>query len=141
MATTMRGCFNILSTLAIGLLALAAPLRAEFAHVANSLGTGGYVSAFRIDPTTGALTPIPGSPFPAGSVPISVAVDPLGKFAYVANELDNTVSAYSIDSETGALARIPGSPFATGIYPLSVAVDPSGKFAYVSNGSSSVSEV
>jgi 6-phosphogluconolactonase len=65
-----------------------------------------------------------------------VAVDPSGKFAYVANAGDNTVSGYTINSATGALTAIAGSPFASGgSGPLSVAVDPSGKFAYVVNGS------
>lgn len=35
--------------------------------------------------------------------PASVAVDPLGKFAYVANETDGSISVYTIDTTTGAL--------------------------------------
>jgi hypothetical protein len=62
-----------------------------------------------------------------------VAVDPSGKFAYVANGLDDNVSAYTIDSTTGALTQLSNSPFAAGGGPTSVAVDPSGKFAYVTN--------
>jgi 6-phosphogluconolactonase len=62
-----------------------------------------------------------------------VAVDPTGKFAYVANKGDNTISAYTINATTGALTPIPGSPFAAGDAPFSVAVDPTGKFAYVTN--------
>ena len=61
-----------------------------------------------------------------------MAVDPTGKFAYVANFGDNTVSAYSIGAD-GALTPVPGSPFGAGNYPNSVAVDPTGKFAYVAN--------
>ena len=68
----------------------------KFAYVANS-GTS-TLSAFSIDPKTGALAPIPGSPFATGSNPFSVAVDPSGKFAYVANFTSNDVSAYSISS-------------------------------------------
>jgi 6-phosphogluconolactonase len=48
------------------------------------------------------------SPFPAGSGPISVAVDPSGKFAYVANG-GGGVSAYTIDSTTGALTQLSNS--------------------------------
>src|SRR5258706_10493490 len=40
----------------------------------------------------GTLTPLPASPFAAGNFPTSVAVDPLLKFAYVANSADNTIS-------------------------------------------------
>ena len=113
-----------------------------FAYVANpgspSPFGAGNVSGYTIDPTSGALTPIPGSPFPAGSVPASVAVDPSGRFAYVANSFafvgGNSVSGYTIDSTSGALTPIPGSPFPAGLVPESVAVDPSGRFAYVANG-------
>jgi DNA-binding beta-propeller fold protein YncE len=61
-----------------------------------------------------------------------VAVDPTGKFAYVANANGNNVSAYSI-AVNGALTQLSGSPFVTGTNPDSVAVDPTGKFAYVAN--------
>ncbi len=118
----------------------------RFAYVAN-LGSGsvsGNVSAYTIDRSTGALSPVPGSPFVAGSFPSSVAVDSSGEFAYVVNECGNifcsligSVSAYTIDSSTGALSPIAASPFATGMSPRSVAVHPSSRFAYVANGSSS----
>src|SRR4029077_9560010 len=93
-------------------------------YVANSGDNN--VSGYRINPTTGALTPIAGSPFPAGGEPQSVAVDPSGTLAYVANFGDNTVSGYKINLLTGALTPI-GSVEA-GRSPNSVAVDPSGKF-------------
>jgi hypothetical protein len=104
---------------------------APFAYVANS--NGNNVSGYTINPTTGVLTPIAGSPFAAGFDPESVAVDPSGKFAYVANNDDNNVSGYTINPTTGVLTAIAGSPFAAGENPISVAVDPSGKFAYVAN--------
>src|SRR6266852_5478023 len=85
----------------------------KFAYVANQCGnvscTGsGNVSGYTIDSTTGVLSPVPGSPFAAGSAPSSVAVDPAGKFAYVTNLNSNDVSAYTIDSTTGALSPITG---------------------------------
>ena len=92
----------------------------------------GNVSGYTINATTGALTPIPGSPFPAGVFPTSVAADPTGKFAYVANVengFHGDISAYTINATTGALTSIPGSPFAAGLGPASVAVDPMAKFA------------
>jgi DNA-binding beta-propeller fold protein YncE len=123
----------------------------KFVYVANS-GSGFAcdpfhtpgVSVYTIDSTTGALrfvqelfAPNPnlatGPPFLAGSSPNSVAVDPSGKFAYVANGGDGTVSAYIVDSTTGALSPVTGSPFATGFLPFSVTVDPSATFAYVAN--------
>jgi len=97
-----------------------------------------------MDPSTGALVPIAGSPFPAAQEPVAVVVDPSGRFAYVANEGGTVsgmcppatpcgVSAYAIDRLTGALTQIAGSPFPAGPEPSGVAVDPSGKFLYVAN--------
>src|SRR4029077_17513004 len=91
----------------------------KFAYVTINGDNFGDVSAFTINATTGALTPIPGSPA-VGSVPSSVAVSVNGKFAYVTNLADNSVSAYSINATTGALTPVAGSPFATGVGPNSV---------------------
>ena len=55
---------------------------AQFVYVTN--GGDKTVSAYSIA-ASGALVPVPGSPFAAGFNPVSVAVDPTGKFAYVAN--------------------------------------------------------
>jgi hypothetical protein len=53
-------------------------LRAQFAYVANDENNN--VSAYSIA-ANGALVPVPGSPFAAGSQPISVAITPLVPFA------------------------------------------------------------
>jgi 6-phosphogluconolactonase (cycloisomerase 2 family) len=125
------------SILAVAAASLAAPLQAQFVYVTN-FGSND-VSAYSIG-ATGTLTPVPGSPFAAGANPVSAAVDPSGKFLYVANGSElcpacpgaNTVSAYTIGA-TGALTPIAGSPFAAGAGPFSVAVDPTGRFVYVAN--------
>ncbi len=89
---------------------------AGFAYVANCGGacTGGIgpgnVSAYTINGTTGALTPVAGSPFPAGTNPRSVTVHPTGQFVYVANLGSFNVSAYSIDGTTGLSDRAPHGP-------------------------------
>ena len=91
---------------------------------------------YTINATTGALTSI--GTIATGKDPVSVAVDPAGKFAYVANYGSNDVSMYTINATTGALTSI--GTIAAGSYPSSIAVDPSGKFAYVTNsGSNDVS--
>lgn len=84
----------------------------EFAYVTNSVS--GNVSAFVIDPTTGALTPVPGSPFPSGAEPLSAAADPSGRFLYVSNGMSNDVWAYTINATSGVLTPLPGSPFPAG---------------------------
>ncbi|MGO9038589.1 MAG: beta-propeller fold lactonase family protein, partial [Steroidobacteraceae bacterium] len=65
---------------------------------------------------------IGGSPFAAGTQPASVAVDPTGMFAYVANAGSDTVSVYAIDATTGELSPIGGSPFVTGTSPAAIAI-------------------
>ena len=108
----------------------------KFAYVADggafpagSFGGSPSVSMYTINSTTGALTSI--GMIAAGTGPDSVAVDPAGKFAYVANFDSNDVSMYTIDTTTGVLASI--GTIAAGTDPVSVAVDPAGKFAYVAN--------
>ena len=114
----------------------------RFAYAASnafSVGETGNVFMYTINATTGALTSM--GTIAAGIDPASVAVDPSGRFAYVANaELSGgiggtgNVSMYTIDVTTGALTSI--GTIAAGSNPASVAVDPSGKFAYVANGGS-----
>ncbi len=116
----------------------------KFAYVANvgcDDGIVGYVSMYTINSTTGALAVIgpPASSQDSGTN--SVIVDPLGKFAYVANfgddfDSDGSVITYTINATTGALTSTGAiSGDCPGLcVPGSVAVDPSGKFAYVPNG-------
>jgi 6-phosphogluconolactonase len=70
--------------------------------------------------------------------PQSIAVDPAGKFAYVADAGCNGgaggyVSMYTIDPTTGALASIGPPVPSNDELTDSVTVDPSGKFAYVTS--------
>jgi 6-phosphogluconolactonase (cycloisomerase 2 family) len=107
----------------------------RFAYAANSASTNilGNTLGYTINASSGALTPISGSPFAAGSQPESVTVDPSDRFVYVTNFGSNNISGYTITASSGALTPIPGSPFAAGTAPFSVTVDPSGRFTYVAN--------
>jgi len=102
---------------AIALASPLAPLRAQFAYVANL--NSNNVSAYSIG-SGGVLTPVPGSPFPVGPNPASVAVDPTGKFAYLVNdsnvpEVPGTVSAFTHRFQRGSDAR-PGFALPGGGY-------------------------
>ncbi len=83
---------------------------------------------------TGALAPLPGSPFPAGASPQQVAITPSGEFLYASdgNDPEGGISAYTIDSSTGNLTALAGSPFATASsgQPDGLSIDPSGNFLY-----------
>jgi 6-phosphogluconolactonase (cycloisomerase 2 family) len=75
----------------------------------------------------------------AGGVgPTAMAVDPTGRFAYVADEgcpdvFAGSVSMYSIDQTNGTLTPV-GLPVNSGEFgAIALSVDPSGKFAYVAN--------
>jgi 6-phosphogluconolactonase len=104
---------------------------ARFAYVVNSRSDN--ISAFTVDAASGALTPIPGSPFPTGQNPVALAIDASNTFLYVANQTDATLSAFSIDRTSGVLTAVAGSPFATGSGPAAVAINPFNSVVYVSN--------
>lgn len=102
----------------------------SFAFVTNS--GSGTVSAFAVS-STGSLSGISGSPFPAGPGAEFMAFDKIHKFLFVANQTANTTSVFSVNMGTGMLTPVSGSPFSTGAAPLGVAVDPAGRFLFVAN--------
>ena len=71
---------------------------------------------------------------------VLVTCSQAGRFAYVANQVSNTISAFLINTG-GVLTPIAGSPYlSSGAAPVSVTVDPNGAFLYVAdNGSNDVS--
>jgi 6-phosphogluconolactonase (cycloisomerase 2 family) len=108
----------------------------NYVYVSNS--DENLITAFSLDSATGNLSPIPGSPFPAGGGVSGTGTDPNSRYLYAANHADNTVSAYAIATTTtnaGALIPISGSPYllGTGTGPRAVATDTTGAFLYVAN--------
>lgn len=65
-----------------------------------------------------------------GSFPFSVAVTPSGKYAYVANEGDNTVSQYTVAND-GYLSVMSPATVSAGSQPEFIVNDPSGKHDYL----------
>lgn len=110
----------------------------QFAYVANY--TSNTISAYTIDPITGALTSV-GAAVAAGTGPSSIAIDPTGTCALVANNTSDNIKSYTINTTTGALGLASTVAGAALSAPRSVAVDPdTGLFAYVANaGSATVS--
>ena len=80
--------------------------------------------------SSGALTPMTGSPFTAGNQPSAIVVDQSFSFAYVANAGDSNVTAYSISN--GVLTSV--GTYATGIQPVAMGIDPStAHFLFIAN--------
>jgi hypothetical protein len=103
------------------------------------------VSVFSVNVSTGALTPVSGSPFTTGVGLMSVAFSPSGRLLAAANAGDkgvgSTVSVFSVNVSTGALTPVSGSPFATGAGPVSVAFSPSGGLLAAANGTANTVSV
>ena len=99
--------------------------------------TPGGVLAFSIS-TSGAITPVPGSPFLLGGSTTFFNHQPFGivdtgKYVYTALGASNQIAGFSIDSETGSLTPVPGSVFPTGNGPGPLAW--TGNFLYTVNQS------
>jgi 6-phosphogluconolactonase len=103
-----------------------------FLYVADA----GKIDALQVNPGTGALTAVPGSPFTSGTN-LYLTVDPMNRFVFAADEdSPGGVFAFTIDASTGALTAVPGSPFLIGsnsnpVQTGQIAVDPTGSFVYV----------
>lgn len=92
---------------------------------------GGGMAAWSIDPQTGQLTALPGSPFPGLGASAEGSPSACGHFLYATNGLPGVYAA-TIDS-TGALTEVAQSPFTSGGTPGKPAIDPSCKFVFVTN--------
>jgi 6-phosphogluconolactonase (cycloisomerase 2 family) len=134
------------ATAGLGSYAIATDPAGRFVYVANY--TGVSVSGYTINASTGALTQIDADPVTAGvqdfaaggagSYPSGIAVDPTGRFVYIAN--DNTsITAYSINALTGMLTHIDADPGTAGVQDVSstrafaIAIEPTGRWAYVTH--------
>src|SRR6266852_1736936 len=102
----------------------------------GTVNANNAISVFSVDPTTGVLNQIVGSPFPAGQGPLALASDATGKFLFATNLFGDSLSAFAVDGSSGALTAMAGSPFPTHNVPVAVAVAPDGKSVYVANSAS-----
>ena len=96
------------------------------------------LSQFEIS-STGLWKSLTPAQIPTGSRPVSLAVDPAGRFLYTANRDDGTISQYVIDPVTGQATPNQPATVSGGSRPTWLAVDPSSRFLYVAAfGSKSV---
>lgn len=97
-----------------------------------SLGTGG-VDVLTLN-ASGVLTKTDQflQPLGAQNADTGMAVDPGGKFLFIAETGSKGLRVLSIAS-TGVLTEVSGSPFQTGLGPTAVLVDSTGSYVYVAN--------
>lgn len=98
----------------------------SFVYIA--LSGADQIAAFSVISSTGALAPVPGSPFASLKAPGAMAV--AAGFLYTSSELANGLAGYTIDANTGALSPIPGSPFRSGA--TAIVADSRGEHLYAS---------
>ena len=132
----------------IGPQALVVDPSGKYIYVADSTS---YIDAFSIDETTGALTPLPGSPFPipvpgncayGTSFPLDI-IDPAGRYLYTADAWMDSISGFAVAGTNGTLTDVAGPSWADNggsnvpidcqtcvTNPISLAIDGSGKFLY-----------
>jgi hypothetical protein len=115
----------------------------KFLFVLNpTSGTDANVSVFIIDPSTGALTKNPNSPFSAGGgvTPQVVIADPTGRYLYVGNfqsattNATGTLNSYLIDQTTADLTPTTSSSTPIPVNPVALVADPTGKRIYAYGG-------
>ncbi|MFF3274129.1 lactonase family protein [Streptomyces chrestomyceticus] len=94
------------------------------------------VYTYRLDTTAGKLTQVSYASLRPGAGPRHLTFHPSGRYAYLANEVDNTAVVCAYDPATGTLR--PGAPQSTGTgpgtsYPAQFLVTRDGAFAYLAN--------
>jgi len=105
--------------------------QARFVFVTNN--SDSTLSSYRVDGSTGLLTPNGTMPLGEGIYPLSLATDAQHKFLYSANLNSFSISGFSIDPTSGILSPLAGSPFSAQ-FPWTLAVEPLSKFLYVASG-------
>jgi len=118
-----------------GVSGLAVESGEHFLYAANT--TANNISGFAIDSTSGALTPVPGSPFTsiAGSGPSAMSMDTNNKFLYVATQgSSDSIWAFTWNSTSGTLTAASNSPFnLLSAGSLFLLMEPKGGFFYIGN--------
>lgn len=91
---------------------------------------GGGVGVYKVDPLTGVINEIAGSPFATANNLITLAVHPNGQLVYGGTDDTGFLEGFSLSPATGTLTPLPGSPIAT-VPDNNPFFDNSGEFLYV----------
>lgn len=104
------------------------------------------IDAFVIDAVSGALTPIPGSPYKISDFVSGCVASPAdmtesyGRFLYLSDRGSFNLG-YAITGTTGSLTELSGSPFPDAGDCGGLTTDPTNRFLYVSNASWPIANV
>lgn len=103
-----------------------------FAYFDNEQGSS--VTAYRLDPERGALTPFQTlSTLPAGfsseNTCAHICIHPTGQFLYAGNRGHDSIACFAIDAESGTMTSLGQQP--TAPTPTHFALDPEGQYLYV----------
>lgn len=106
-----------------------------YATALTPTGSTGIL-AYTVDPATGALTPVGGSPFVQPFGANQLAIDPLGTYVYVScAHLDCPgLATYTIASGTGVLTPVPNASTKLGDEIAAMVINPAGDFLYAGAG-------
>lgn len=117
----------------------------KFVYVTNH-GTS-TISVYSVNSTSGALTPVSGSPFAipppseCNAQPYGAAIGPSGQFLYVADYGCGSISIFFLNAVTGVPTQIASSPVFIDLGetecefagPNDDTLDPTGRFLYVAD--------
>ena len=115
----------------------AAGFSSEFSRDGNYYYVGGNsgsnIAGFAVNSSTGVLTTLPGSPFPAGAVSVlAYATDTAGRLFSV--DTDQNIRVFT--STSGVLSPVTGNPFGSGLTERRFGiVHPNGNFYIVAGNS------
>src|ERR1051326_6152097 len=108
-----------------------------FVYTANA--GGNTISGFAND-GTGALTPVPGSPFTSAGQPFGIAATPNHQFLYVTAFQTNQVNEFVINAASGVITPLTCTTVAsTDVQPLKIAINPAGTLLDTINQVGSIS--
>ena len=130
--------FFFICTVAISLLSLQgcpsdnSNANSEYLYVTNQ--NDNIISGFAINPTSGTLSAISGSPFSSeGSAPVSIAVTPNGRWAYVVNQNTSSIASFSINATSGTLSSLSSYQISNPTNLVKANINSHGAFLYVLN--------
>ena len=107
-------------------------LSANGSYLFTALSNANQIAVLGVNSSTGVVTAIANSPFPAGaSLPEQLLLSPSGKYLYAGNASVSSITSFSISSSSGAPTEV-GNLQTTAYFTL--AIDPDGKYLFSSPG-------